>query len=98
MNDDNELILFNFLMLLESLEAYIEKSRHFPNFKRQLRNMTIPKEVEKRCSLDNFEHLFKTKLMLFLAILGNDTSDALRKEIQTKYYQWVNATEINTDN
>lgn len=87
MNNENELILLNLLLLLESLEAYIEKMGHFPNFKRQLRNMTIPKEVEKRCSLTNFEHLFKTKLMLFLCVVGNDASNALRKEIQTKYYQ-----------
>ena len=98
MNNDNELILLNFHMLLESLEAYIEKTEHFPNFTRQLRSFTIPKEVEKRCTLDNLERLFKIKLMLFLAILGNDVSDNTKKELQTKYYQWINTAGINTEN
>jgi len=67
MDRDNELILLNFYLLLESLETYIEKTGRFPNLTRQLRNITIPQEVEKRCTLDNLERLFKTKLMFFLA-------------------------------
>ena len=63
--NDNYLTLLNFLLLLESLELYIEKTGHFSNFTRQLRNIIIPKEKEKKYTLDNCERLFKAKLLLF---------------------------------
>jgi len=98
MNNDNNLILLNFILLLEGLENYIQKTNHFPNFARQLKNITIPQEVERRSTLNNSEELFKTKLLLFSGIRGNDLPNDTKKELQTKYYQWLSVAGIDTNN
>jgi hypothetical protein len=95
----NKVLAFeNFRYLLEALEEYVEKAGYYSNFKdrRQLRNITIPKE--KNYSLSNCEELFRTKLLLFVGILGNDTPESTRKEIQQEFYKWISTVGINTDN
>jgi len=95
----NKILAFeNFRYLLESLEEYIEKAGYYRDFKskRQLRNITIPKE--KNYSLDNLENLFQTKLVLFVTVLGNDTPDSTKKEIQQEFYKWINIVGIDANN
>src|ERR1700722_3827215 len=78
----------NFRYLLEVLEEYIEKTGYYPDFKnkRQLQNITIPKK--KNYFLENCESLFRTKLFLFIAVLGSgDTPDTTKKEIQIEFYK-----------
>lgn len=84
---DRILAFENFRYLLESLEEYIEKTGYYPDFKnkRQLQNITIPKE--KNYSLNNCKNLFRTKLLIFLGILSDDTPDSTRKEIQEEFYK-----------
>ena len=84
----NKVLAFeNFRYLLESLEEYVEKMGYYPDFrsKRQLLNITIPKE--KNYSLVNCKELFRTKLLLFVGVLGNDTPDDTKKEIQEQFYK-----------
>jgi hypothetical protein len=96
----NKILEFeNFRYLLESLEEYIEKTGYYPNFKnkRQLRNITIPKE--KKYSLDNCENLFRTKLLLFVTVLeSGNTPDTTKKEIQEEFYKWISITGIDANN
>jgi hypothetical protein len=84
---DKVLVFENFRYLLESLEEYVEKTGYYPNFgnKRQLKNITIPKG--KNYSLDTCKELFRTRLLLFAGVLGSDTPDDTKKEIQEQFYK-----------
>lgn len=93
---DRILVFENFRYLMEGLEEYVEKTGYFPNFKRQFRNITVPKE--KRYSLDNCEGLFRTRLLLFVGIISDDTPDDTRKEVQDEFYKWINLVGIDVNN
>jgi|SRR6185295_20199157 len=95
---DKILVFENFRYLMEGLEEYIEKSGYYPNFKskRQLQNITVPRE--KKLSIKNCEELFRTRLLLFFGVLGNDTPDSTRKEVQEEYYKWINMVGIDANN
>jgi hypothetical protein len=84
---DKILVFENFRYLMEGLEEYIEKTDCYPNFKnkRQLRNVTVPKE--KNYSLDNCEGLFRTRLLLFSGVLDSNTPDSTRKEVEEEFYK-----------
>ena len=96
---------FDVLFLLETLEYYIEKAGHYPNFTtgQQLRNRITPKEVLKKCSLQNIEGTFRTQLLLFSAATMDTKNPPknnaeLRKENQTVFYQWLNYSGITNNN
>lgn len=92
---DKILVFENFRYLMEGLEEYIEKTDCYPDFKnkRQLRNVTVPKE--KNYSLDNCEGLFRTRLLLFSGVLGSNTPDSTRKEVEEEFYKWISIVGID---
>lgn len=93
---DRVLVFENFRYLMESLEEYIEKVGCFPNFKRQFRNITIPKE--KKYSVKNCENLFRTKLLIFLGVLSDDTPDDTRKEVKEEFWKWIGSVGVDANN
>jgi len=92
---DRVLVFENFRYLMESLEEYIEKTGCFPDFKRQFRNITIPKE--KEYSIKNCENLFRTKLLIFLGVLSDDTPDDTRKEVKEEFWKWIDGVGIDAN-
>ena len=91
---DKILIFDNFYYLLEGLEECIEKSGYYPNFRdrRQFRNLTVK---ETNFPLENAESLFRTRLVLFVAM---HTPDFLRDEVKQKLYKWINSVGIDVNN
>lgn len=93
---DRILVFENFRYLMEGLEEYIEKTGQFPNFKRQFRNITVPKG--KNYSLANCESLFRTRLLLFVGIISDDTPDDTKKEVKDEFHKWINLVGIDVNN
>jgi len=97
---DKILIFDNLRYLLEGLEEYIEKAGYYPDFKnkRQLQNITIPKEQTRNSSIDDAEDFFKTNLILYVSMV-NEAPEFIRKgELMDEYYKWINAVGIDPNN
>jgi hypothetical protein len=84
---DKILIFNNLRYLLEGLEEYIEKAGFYPNFKsrRQLRNITIPKEQTDNLTADSAEHFFKTNLILYVSMVDQAPPSEKEKLVQEYY-------------
>lgn len=96
---DKILIFDNLRYLLEGLEEYIEKAGFYPNFKyrRQLRNITIPKQQADNLTADSAEDFFKTNLILYVSMVDQAPPSEKEKLVQ-EYYKWINSVGINPDN
>jgi len=97
----DKILLFNNLRyLLEGLEEYVEKTGYYPDFKnkRQLKNITIPREQARNLSRDDAEDFFKTNLVLFVS-MANEAPDFLKTgELRDEYYKWINLVGIDIKN
>ena len=83
---DRILTFENFHYLLEALEEYIERAGYYPDFKdkRQFRHLTIKKTDIAPYQAEN---LFKTKLLMFVGIISDDTPDSTKKEVKEEFYK-----------
>jgi len=86
---DKILIFDNLRYLLEGLEEYIEKAGFYPDFKnkRQLQNITIPKERADNLTADSAEKFFKTNLILFVSIMDEAPEFIRTGELMDEYYK-----------
>jgi len=86
---DKILIFDNLRYLLEGLEEYIEKVGYYPDFKnkRQLRNITIPKEQTRNASIDDAEDFFLTNLILYVSMVNQAPEYVRKGELMNEYYK-----------
>lgn len=91
-----ELAISTFHNMLEPLEEYIGKLECYPDWskKRQLYRNTIK---DSNDTLEGFEDLFLTQLLIVTGAVGKKPTD-FRKKIQEEYYRWIGATGIDTNN
>jgi len=97
---DKILIFDNLRYLLEGLEEYVEKSGYYPDFgsKRQLRNITIPKERSENLTVDEAEKFFKTNLILFVSIMDEAPEHIRKGELRDEFYKWISIMGIDVNN
>jgi hypothetical protein len=96
----DKILLFNNLRyLLEGLEEYIEKAGYYSDFKnkRQLQNITIPKERSDNLTADSAEHFFKTNLILFVSMV-EEAPPSEREKLVEEYLKWINVVGIDPNN
>jgi hypothetical protein len=96
---DKILIFNNLRYLLEGLEEYIEKAGFYSDFKnrRQLKNLTIPKEQADGLDANGAEDFFKTNLILYVSMV-NQAPPSEREKLVEEYLKWINVVGIDPNN